>query len=64
MNVKLNKENPCYKCPDRSAICHSVCERYREWSTKVAESRELIRQRKEDLKKTYPSSISKQRNGF
>lgn len=24
-------DNVCYKCPDRSAECHSTCEKYIEW---------------------------------
>lgn len=33
------KKNPCYKCEDRTEICHSECERYIKW----AEEREKFR---------------------
>ena len=59
MNVKLQRNNPCYKCADRSAICHSVCIKYKEWSDKVTEQREFYRKQREDKRKTYPSSIDK-----
>lgn len=59
MNVKLQRENPCYKCPDRSAICHSICERYKAWNEKVISQREFRYQQKEDKRKTYPSAVDK-----
>ena len=30
-------DNPCYKCEERNAECHSICEKYKiwkEWSEK------------------------------
>lgn len=59
MNVKLQRENPCYKCQDRSPICHSICEKYRVWSEKIAQHRELRHQQKEDKRKTYTYMIDK-----
>lgn len=29
---KSNKQPPCRNCEERSAECHSTCERYKEWS--------------------------------
>ena len=23
--------SPCYKCPDRTLVCHASCVAYREW---------------------------------
>lgn len=31
---------PCLKCPDRSAECHAVCEKYGEWAKENARLRE------------------------
>lgn len=25
---------PCYKCPDRTLVCHASCVAYREWLDK------------------------------
>lgn len=25
------KQNPCYKCEDRNAECHSTCQLYSDW---------------------------------
>ena len=55
MTPKLHKENPCWKCEDRSAVCHSVCNKYKEWSAKVVAQRENKYQEKQDRSKTYPS---------
>lgn len=30
---------PCHNCPDRTAGCHAVCERYAEFSRLNAEER-------------------------
>lgn len=57
MNIKLHKENPCYKCEDRSAICHSICERYKTWSDKVVKQRENRYNQKQAKSRTYPSSM-------
>lgn len=37
-----NTNNPCYKCEDRQALCHSNCEKYlafREQLNKKAEAK-------------------------
>ena len=26
-----NQKNPCYKCQEREAGCHSKCEKYQSW---------------------------------
>ena len=61
MNQKLMRENPCYKCEDRSAIYHSICEKYKAWNTKVIAQRNATWESKQQRKATYPSSIDKNR---
>lgn len=34
--------SPCMNCPDRNEVCHSTCERYKEY----ARGREAIREKK------------------
>ena len=29
--------SPCKDCPDRNSICHTVCERYKEWQGQIKE---------------------------
>lgn len=47
-------KSPCYKCPDRSAICHreGECEK---WG-KYLEEREKDRQKIAENKRTYKKS--------
>ena len=52
MNQKLMRENPCYKCEDRSAICHSICEKYKAWNTKVIAQRNATWESKQQRKAT------------
>ena len=59
MNSKLHKENPCWNCKDRSAICHSICERYKAWNEKVVAQRERRYEEKTKKNKTYPSRFEK-----
>ena len=40
---------PCYGCDQRSGICHSNCERYREFIKKNRE----VREKREDFFKQY-----------
>ena len=34
-------KSPCYKCQKRHINCHSECEKYKEYSVKNEEKREL-----------------------
>ena len=41
--MNLNKktcDSPCHACTDRSAECHSTCERYKEYSKRIEKIRE------------------------
>lgn len=62
MNSKLQRENPCFGCKERSSICHSICKRYKEWNEKVVKERELVFSRKQDKMKTYTLTHSNKRN--
>lgn len=37
--MSVNFMSPCYGCTDRSAECHSTCERYKVYTAKVEEVR-------------------------
>ena len=38
---------PCKDCPNRSAICHTICKEYIEYRAKMDERNEHIRKEKE-----------------
>ena len=40
-------DNPCYKCPDRKAECHSTCEKWLEYEkARNAEYERVAREKK------------------
>lgn len=40
MKKETRKINaPCYKCEDRTSICHAICERYKKYEKERAEAR-------------------------
>lgn len=40
------EDDPCYKCQDRVVGCHSSCEKYINWSSKVKEFNNAIKEKK------------------
>lgn len=43
MTQWMNKNPaPCRRCPDRSAICHAECGKFRNWEHEKAEAREKL----------------------
>lgn len=48
---------PCKpNCPDRSGICHSICQKWKEYEKQRNENYEIIFERKEAAKRTYPAA--------
>ena len=43
-NRNVDKDNPCYECPDRHTGCHGSCERYKKWRQELDEKNELRNQ--------------------
>lgn len=43
---KILETIPCRGCTERTAECHTKCERYREWEKKNAERRDTIKKQK------------------
>lgn len=37
--MSVNFKSPCYGCTERSAECHSTCDRYKAYTDKCAEVR-------------------------
>lgn len=35
-------KSPCYRCEERNAECHSICERYKAWSEDIKRINEGI----------------------
>ncbi len=40
------KNNPCYKCCDRTGTCHCTCDRYKSWSKEHKKTRDAIHLKK------------------
>lgn len=70
-------KSPCYKCSERSAVCHADCERYKAFQEQLTESKrkekaenefkdykrnQYERMRKQSESKTY-ASFMKRRGG-
>lgn len=59
MNRKLANSNPCRHCEERTMVCHSLCESYKEWSEAVELDRTQKHEDAVKRNKTFPSSIYK-----
>lgn len=44
---KIAGKPPCYKCNDRTIYCHSECEKYKSWRTKLTQANETLRKSQE-----------------
>lgn len=42
--------NPCFKCPDRWAECHSSCEKYKQYVKEYETYKEAINKKKDLFK--------------
>lgn len=42
IDYRVKKETPCRRCEDRTAECHSKCEKYKEWLVLLEEEKELF----------------------
>ena len=50
----MNKDGPCYECPDRYFGCFADCERYKAWRKKFDEAQQRIRnERDRDAQVTH-----------
>lgn len=52
----MGRDVPCYKCDNRTDICHSSCQLYISWSTKKAEEREARLNSPDNEIKQYENS--------
>ena len=59
--MRHNDRTPCYKCENRSAICHSICDLYKEWRAKLDEKLDEQWEARQRKSATYPVSIEKKR---
>ena len=41
----------CHHCEERRPLCHSTCDRYKEWKAKHDEVRDAVRTEKEEQRK-------------
>ena len=37
----MGKYTPCYKCKERSDLCHSTCQRYKDFQLELQQEKEL-----------------------
>ena len=37
-----SKNESCYKCPDRTPDCHSICEKYKKYREELEAKKKLI----------------------
>lgn len=45
----LANRQPCYKCPDRKAGCHGVCQKYIDWRIAWTQIRKTSRENPEQV---------------
>lgn len=58
----MKPKPPCSQtCENRSPICHSICESWKAYEKSRNEYYKETLERKEQAKRTYPSSMDKRR---
>ena len=43
----MAKYTPCYKCKERSDLCHSTCQRYKDFQLELQHEKELRKKESE-----------------
>ena len=51
------KDKGCYQCEERHYLCHSTCEKYKEWKAKRDELQAAIRKETEEQYKLNETAI-------
>lgn len=60
----MKPKSPCSpNCDGRSGICHSICEKWKEYEKERNAFYEDTLNRKESAKRTYPASIRRRGGG-
>ena len=55
----LIMKNPCHRaCPERSATCHAICKRYKDFEAENAQDREEKHKQKQEYMRASDTQIA------